>query len=365
VEATDQTVADFATAEKTAISLGAQVVSNSWGLPESSSYSDAAYNTPGVAVFVSAGDDGYGVQFPAASPFVHAVGGTSLTQSTTTTRGWVETVWGSTDDSEGGTGSGCSQDFSKPSFQTDTGCTKRTVADVSAVADPNTGVAVYNSVNDGEGDPVGWQVYGGTSAASPLVASIYAMTGHAADNGSYAYAHTTSFNDVTSGENGSCSGSYLCTGKAGYDGPTGNGTPNATALASGTTTCTPACSGKTCGSDGCGGTCGTCASGDSCSTTGQCVASTCTPACSGKTCGSDGCGGTCGTCSGSETCSSAGKCTASSTCSHDICSTGTKLKAACDPCATAICDQDPYCCKTKWDSICTGEVNSICGETCN
>ncbi|MGC4123279.1 MAG: lamin tail domain-containing protein [Myxococcales bacterium] len=78
------------------------------------------------------------------------------------------------------------------------------------------------------------------------------------------------------------------------------------------TTCTPSCSGKTCGSDGCGGTCGTCATGSTCSSSGQCVAS-CTPSCSGKTCGADGCGGTCGTCSGGTTCSSGGQCEASCT----------------------------------------------------
>jgi hypothetical protein len=360
VEATDQTIPDFAAAEATAVSLGAAVVSNSWGLPEDPSYSDAAYDTPGVAAFASAGDSGYEVQFPAASPYVHSVGGTSLVQSTTTTRGWVETVWGSTDNSEGGTGSGCSASFPKPSWQTDTGCSFRTVADISAVADPNTGVAVYDSF-DGEG---GWQVFGGTSAASPLTASIYAMTGHGSDNGSYAYANTGDFNDVTSGSNGSC-GSYLCNAQAGYDGPTGVGTPNAGDLASGGSSCTPACSGKSCGSDGCGGNCGTCVTGDTCSASGQCVAPSCTPACSGKSCGSDGCGGTCGTCSGSDTCSSSGSCTAASTCTHDICSTGAKLKKACDPCATEICAKDPYCCKTKWDSVCTGEVNSVCGETCN
>ena len=328
------------------------------------------YDTPGVGVFVSAGDSGYGVNFPANSKYVHAVGGTSLTKSSSASRGWVESVWGSGSSSaqNGGTGSGCSKYETKPTWQKDSGCKKRTVADVAAVADPNTGVAIYNSVDDGYGD-TGWQVYGGTSAASPIVASIYAMTGHGGDNGSYAYSNTGSFNDVTSGSDGSCGSSstttYLCTGKAGYDGPTGNGTPIASSMKSGSSSCTPACTGKSCGDDGCGGSCGACASGDTCSSAGKCVAPTCTPVCTGKSCGDDGCGGSCGTCSGSKTCSSAGKCTApSSTCSHDICNTGAKLKSSCDSCATAICDEDPYCCKTKWDSVCTSEVNSICGETC-
>ena len=102
-----------------------------------------------------------------------AVGGTSLTKSTASSRGWVEAVWGSTSNANGGAGSGCSAYDAKPSWQKDTGCAKRTVADVSAVADPNTGVAVYDTYGGS-----GWAVYGGTSAASPLAAAIFALTGH-------------------------------------------------------------------------------------------------------------------------------------------------------------------------------------------
>jgi len=74
-------------------------------------------------------------------------------------------------------------------------------------------------------------VFGGTSVASPIIASVYALAGNAASvtYGSYPYSHTSSLNDVTSGSNGSCGGAYLCTGGTGYDGPTGNGTPNGTA----------------------------------------------------------------------------------------------------------------------------------------
>ncbi|MGZ6143920.1 MAG: hypothetical protein ACXWLM_11320, partial [Myxococcales bacterium] len=73
----------------------------------------------------------------------------------------------------------------------------------------------------------GWFQVGGTSLAAPLVAAVYAL----ANNGqtaSYAYGHTSALHDVTSGSNGSCGGSYLCSGTAGYDGPTGLGTPNGT-----------------------------------------------------------------------------------------------------------------------------------------
>src|SRR5262245_45995015 len=97
-------------------------------------------------------------------------------------------------------------------------------SDVSAVGDPQTGVATYNA-NSG-----GWQVVGGTSAASPLTAGIFAVTGHGDATAHDMYTMTGVFYDVTSGTNGSCSG-VLCHAGTGWDGPTGNGTPNAIALA--------------------------------------------------------------------------------------------------------------------------------------
>jgi subtilase family serine protease len=99
------------------------------------------------------------------------------------------------------------------------------VADVSADADPNTGVAVYDSYHTG-----GWLVFGGTSVASPIVASVYALAGNetSGNYGDYPYGHASSLFDVTSGSNGSCGGSYLCTAGPGYDGPAGLGTPNGT-----------------------------------------------------------------------------------------------------------------------------------------
>jgi hypothetical protein len=368
VEANSTNMSDLGAAISTAVKLGAAVVSNSWGGSEDSSISgsDASiFNHPGVAITASAGDGGYGAEYPATSQYVTAVGGTSLVKSSGA-RGWSEAVWGSASSSSG-TGSGCSQYISKPAWQKDTGCSHRTEADVAAVADPNTGVAVYETYGGS-----GWAVYGGTSAASPLVAGILAITGNSTANGSLSYQNPTAFYDVTTGTNGSCGGSYLCTAEAGYDGPTGNGTPNGAALANlgGGGTCTPNCTGKMCGSDGCGGTCGTCTGGESCNSSGQCVSS-CTPSCSGKTCGSDGCGGTCGSCASGETCSSSGVCTGGGgggggggSCSHPICESGKKLVSSCDPCADTICSYDPYCCVTKWDSICVSEVGSICGEGC-
>jgi subtilase family serine protease len=140
VEASSTSFANLVAAVDRAAIMGATEISNSYGGSEyAGEVSDQQhFNHPGIAITVSSGDGGYGVEFPAASEFVTAVGGTSLVRSSTT-RGWSETVWS-------GAGSGCSAYVSKPSWQTDSGCTRRTVADVAAVADPNTGVAVYDTL---------------------------------------------------------------------------------------------------------------------------------------------------------------------------------------------------------------------------
>jgi subtilase family serine protease len=219
VEGNGATFLDLATAVDTAVRLGAHVVSNSYGAGESSSLAtyDSHYKHAGVAITVSSGDAGYGVEYPASSPWVTAVGGTSL-RPAGNTRGWSETAWS-------GAGSGCSTVFGKPSWQTDTGCSKRSVADVSAIADPNTGVAVYGPASRRRS---AWMVFGGTSVAAPVVGGIYAVNGGAVNYGSDPYAHASALFDVTSGSNGTCGGSYLCTANAGFDGPTGLGTPNGT-----------------------------------------------------------------------------------------------------------------------------------------
>ncbi|WP_324784461.1 S53 family peptidase [Streptomyces sp. H51] len=226
VEATSATMANLGTAVNRAVTLGAKYVSNSYGGSESSSdssYDSAYFNHPGVAITVSAGDSGYGTEYPAASKYVTSVGGTALSTSSTT-RGWTETVW-KTSGTEG-TGSGCSSYDAKPSWQTDTGCTRRTISDVAAVADPATGVSVYDSY----GITAGWYTFGGTSASAPIIAGVYALAG-TPSSGSYpaafpyAKAGTAALNDVTSGNNGTCSTAYLCTARSGYDGPTGWGTP--------------------------------------------------------------------------------------------------------------------------------------------
>jgi hypothetical protein len=241
VEANSANTSDLEQAEDTAAgSAGVAAVSNSYGGSEDSSIlaADAHFNHPGVAITASSGDSGYGVSWPASSQYVTGVGGTTLS-SASNARGWNETAWS-------GAGSGCSAFEPKPSWQHDTGCSKRTVADVSADADPNSGLGVYDTYNScgtssfcdfliGIGAAQGldgWAQVGGTSLSSPLIASVYALAGNTSSitYGSYPYSHTGSLFDVTSGSNSSsgCSPSYLCTAGAGYDGPTGLGTPNGT-----------------------------------------------------------------------------------------------------------------------------------------
>jgi subtilase family serine protease len=222
VEADSNDILNLGTAVDTAVSLGADAVSNSYGSPEFAQETmfTAHYDHPGHAIVASAGDNGYGVAFPAVAATVTAVGGTTLQRSGST---WTETVWS-------GTGSGCSAYIAKPAWQTDAHCPMRMMNDVSAVADPATGVAVYDTVQQG-----GWLVVGGTSASAPLVAALYALTGAAdrvqAGATPWQRHSATNFRDVTSGTNVpgitalTCGGDYLCTGVAGYDGPTGWGTP--------------------------------------------------------------------------------------------------------------------------------------------
>jgi len=228
VEADSNSFADLAAAVDMAATSGATVISNSYGGPEfrgEATWESHYINHPGVvAITVSSGDSGYGVEFPAASQYVTAVGGTRLTQGAGGE--WTETVWS-------GAGSGCSAYVLKPAWQTDKlTCSRRTVADVAAVADPSTGVAVYDSYGATGG--ANWSVFGGTSVAAPIIAGVYALAGNtlAAAYGSRPYAAAGSLFDVTSGSNGRCSNrrtaslAYLCTGGRGYDGPTGLGTPN-------------------------------------------------------------------------------------------------------------------------------------------
>src|SRR6185312_4409057 len=154
VEADSATLQNLALSVNTAAAMGAHVISNSYGGSESGTTTfEPYYNYAGIAVTASSGDNGFGVEFPASSPHVTAVGGTTLTRSSATTRGFTEKTWA-------GAGSGCSAVYAKPTWQKDAGCARRTVADVSAVADPNTGVAVFGP--SGRGNRSAWLVFGGT-----------------------------------------------------------------------------------------------------------------------------------------------------------------------------------------------------------
>jgi subtilase family serine protease len=227
VEADSVSKKDLAISNGTAARLGAVAVSNSWKNPEFQNEADGPlaryFDHPGVAFTASSGDGGAGpritVGFPAGLPTVIAVGGTSLTRANNA-RGWTESAWA-------GAGSACGEFIAKPAWQTDTGCPNRTTSDVSAVADPKTGFAVY--VTDTKGG-LGWLVFGGTSVSAPLIAGIYGLADNTAALGSgisqHLYQHAGDLFDVTTGNNGTCTIDYICNARPGYDGPTGLGTPN-------------------------------------------------------------------------------------------------------------------------------------------
>jgi subtilase family serine protease len=225
VEADTASMANLGTSVDTAATQGADAVTNSYGGPDGkdSTYG-RYYHHAGVAVTASAGDNGYGVSYPASSKWVTAVGGTTLSRSKSS-RGFTETAWSDS-------GSGCST-LNSTTWQSavTTGCPGRAVADVSAVADPETGVAVYDSTP--YQSAVGWLTFGGTSASSPIIAATFALAGNTADvdDGSFLWTHETASNlwDVTSGTNGTCPTSQWCTAHTGWDGPTGWGTPNGVA----------------------------------------------------------------------------------------------------------------------------------------
>jgi subtilase family serine protease len=222
VEADAASMASLGAAEKTAVALGANAVSNSWGGSDmKDQYYGRYFHHSGVAITASSGDSGYGITYPASSKWVTAVGGSSLRRSSAR-RGFSETAWA-------GSGSGCSA-YNKTTWQdpAQTGCSGRSVADIAAVADPATGVAVYDSL-DFQGAS-GWLTFGGTSAASPIIAAAFALAGNTADvnDGSYVWTHRTStnLNDIRSGTNGTCETHQQCAARPGWDGPTGWGTPN-------------------------------------------------------------------------------------------------------------------------------------------
>ena len=220
VEATTATSEDLGQAEDQAVKSGANVVSNSYGTEEFNGMDAITrhYVHPGVPILASSGDSGFrAASFPAVLGNVISVGGTSLTRAAHA-RGWTEAAWS-------GAGSACSAWIAKPAWQHDPNCGMRTVSDVSAVADPKTGLAVYDTYGV---TPPGWLVVGGTSASSPFLAGVFGLAGNASkfSDASSLYANSGDLFDVVGGSNGYCGGDYLCTGVVGYDGPTGLGSPN-------------------------------------------------------------------------------------------------------------------------------------------
>ena len=219
-------------AEATAVSLGATILSNSWGC-SSFNYGENCgdsnfpnyFNTPGVAYVAASGDYGYNIiLWPAALANVLAVGGTQLEKSGSN---YTETVWD-------GAGSGCATTTTKPSWQHDPDCAGRTIADISAEAGCSPGVAEYVTTYGG------WTDVCGTSAATPMTAGIIALAGNSSSimGGKTFWELRRSqrhrqLHAITSGSNGSCN-NYLCQaglsaqngGYKKYSGPAGWGTPN-------------------------------------------------------------------------------------------------------------------------------------------
>jgi hypothetical protein len=219
IEANSNGWSDIQVAEEEAVKLGATIVSNSFsGTGGSQSYFDSQH----VTYLASTGDNGYGISDPADFRRVVAVGGTTLTQGGHG-RGWTESIWS-------GTGAGCSA-IVKPKWQHDPGCKFRTANDVSAVADPYTGVAEFDTYAE-----PGWVITGGTSVSSPLMAGVFALAGNSKeqDGGKTFWnkSHQKHLYPVLTGNDGDCGGSYLCTAGTKqygtYSGPGGWGTPNGT-----------------------------------------------------------------------------------------------------------------------------------------
>ena len=275
VEADEGEEAPLEAAEDTAVRLGADEVSNSWAGGEPLTDSEA-FNHPGTVITFAAGDRGYlnwerdkleeeleggkpGVNYPASSPHVIAVGGTILKLNRGGEARGEESAWI-------GSGGGCSLNFTAQPWQSGVadwsavGCEgRRAVSDVSADADPYTGVAVYDSVPY---IPLGgglksatvfdWAPIGGTSAATPMIAAMFALAGgsHGVQYPAktlYSHLGSAALHDVTEGSTGKCRGEYsagcsgsmsplsltdcgqgvwICNTTVGYDGPTGVGTPD-------------------------------------------------------------------------------------------------------------------------------------------
>jgi len=226
VEADSASFGDLGKAVNRAVTIGAKIVSNSYDGMEGNgvvALGQKYYSHPGVAMVVSSGDAGFAdAEFPSSWNKSISIGGTRAVK--TKSGAWKETAWQ-------GAGSGCSAWVAKPSWQKDRHCLKRTASDLSAVADPDTGFAVYDTYGlDQFGIKPGWLVVGGTSLSAPLIAGMIGLAGNASslDSARYIYDHRGGLHDVVGGNNvwmTDCGGDYLCNALPGYDGPTGLGSP--------------------------------------------------------------------------------------------------------------------------------------------
>lgn len=218
VEADAADAQDLQAAVSAAVGAGANQVSISGdGIYTQNPFTD--FSSPGVSIDVATGDGGAlppgEDAYPAALPYVTAVGGTTLQPSNSsapTARGVAETAWS-------GSSAGCDTQEQPLPYAPANGCSGRSYADVSADADPSTGLTVYDSPAGG------WFDGGGTSLAAPLVAAFQAITGVNGSTPQWAYADAANLNDPASGSTGACPGelSVLCNATTGYDGPTGAG----------------------------------------------------------------------------------------------------------------------------------------------
>ena len=220
VEASDNSVANLSAAELIAahLSPGVQQISNSWSANATSPIA-GTYTFPPIAVLAATGDHGYvggGYDaYPAAFLGVTAVGGTAVAPASGSARGFGESAWSL--DGGWGASSGCDTSEAPPSYQPAGGCAGRAYSDVSADADPVTGLNVYD---DGS-----WEQVGGTSLATPVIAAYEAITGVDGSTPQWAYDDSAVLNDPATGSSGDCDLAilYICNAGPGYDGPTGIG----------------------------------------------------------------------------------------------------------------------------------------------
>lgn len=233
VEAKSQRNADMYTAVDLAVANGATVVSMSWGSDEAMNEAtfDSHFEVTGVTFVAASGDTGHGVSYPAASPYVVGVGGTTLTITSNGT--WIsETAWNDS-------GGGLSAYEPEPAYQAGVQTTgQRGVPDVAYDGNPATGVPSYNSYDCAGACATGWTQWGGTSIGTPEWAALFAIAN--AERVAVGKATLTEpqtllypdaeadYHDITSGENGNCGAQ--CTAGVGYDLITGLGSPQANLL---------------------------------------------------------------------------------------------------------------------------------------